>query len=68
LLEWPCILFCMFVSLFSLWFSISWVASSLILSMFVPNSFISLLMVIFVSVWCLFRAPMISFICFCVFW
>jgi hypothetical protein len=36
---------------------------------FCLNLFISLLMVIFISVWCLFRAPMISFffLCFLIF-
>jgi hypothetical protein len=53
------------VSLFFLRFSISWVTSSLILSIFVFNLFISLFLVCSVSLWCLFRAPMCSFICFC---
>jgi hypothetical protein len=43
------------------------VTSSLILSIFILNSFISLFMVFSVSLWCLFRAVMISLICFCVF-
>jgi hypothetical protein len=43
-------------------FFIVWVISSLILSNFTLNSFIYLFMVFSVSVWCLFRAPMISFI------
>jgi hypothetical protein len=37
------------------------------LSIFALNSFISLFIVIFVSVWCLFRSSMILFICFWVF-
>jgi hypothetical protein len=48
-------------------FSISCVTSSLILSIFALNSFISLIVVFCVSLWHLFRAPMSSFICFCVF-
>jgi hypothetical protein len=67
LLEWSPILFCISVSFLFLKFSISWVTSSLILSIFTLNSFISLFIVFSVSVWCLFRAPMIWFICFCVF-
>jgi hypothetical protein len=55
-------LFCISVLFFFLRFS-----KNLNLSIFALNSFISLLMVIFVSVWCLFRASTISFICFCVF-
>jgi hypothetical protein len=39
----------------------------LILSIFALNLFISLFMVISVSVWYLFKVYMISFICFCVF-
>jgi hypothetical protein len=66
-LEWPSILFFISVSFFFLRFSISWVTSSLILSIFALNSFIPLLMVMFVSVLCLSRALMISFVCFCVF-
>jgi hypothetical protein len=41
--------------------------TSSLMSIFTLNSFISLFIVISVSIWCLFRAPMISFICFCVF-
>jgi hypothetical protein len=67
LLEWPSILFCISVSFFYLRFSISWVTSPLILSIFGLNSFISLFMVFSVSFWCSFRAPMISFIWFCIF-
>jgi hypothetical protein len=59
--------FCISVSFFFLRFSISWVTSSLILSIFVFNSFISLCVVFSVSLWCLFRAPMSSFVCLCVF-
>jgi hypothetical protein len=51
---------------FSWVFSMSWVTSSLILSIFIFNSFISLFIVFSVTLWCLFRAPMISFICSCV--
>jgi hypothetical protein len=59
---------CVFLlSTFFLRFSISWVTSSLILSIFILSSFISLFMVIFVSLWCLFRTSMISFICSCTF-
>jgi hypothetical protein len=67
LLEWPSTLFCISVSLFFLRFSISKATFSLILSIFSLNSFTSLFMVFSVSFWCLFRAPMTSFICFCVF-
>jgi hypothetical protein len=59
--------FCISASFFFLTFSISWVTSSLILSIFVFNSFISLFIVFSVSLWCLVRAPMSSFIYFCVF-
>jgi hypothetical protein len=45
----------------------SWVTSSLILSIFIFNSFFSVFMVFSVSVWCLFRVHLSSFICFCVF-
>jgi hypothetical protein len=48
-------------------FSILRVISSLILSIFTFNPFISLFIVFSVYLWCLFRAPMSSFICFCVF-
>jgi hypothetical protein len=65
LLEGPSIVFCTYVSLFFLKFSISWVTSSLILSIFVFNSFIYLLCSLFH--FGVFRAPMSSFICFCVF-
>jgi hypothetical protein len=67
LLEWPSIVFCISVSFFFLRFSISWVTSSLILSIFILNSLISLFMVFSVSLWCLFGALMSSLICFCVF-
>jgi hypothetical protein len=61
-------LFCISVSFFFLRFSISWVTSSLILSIFDLNSFISLfMMVLDFFFWHFFRASMISFICFCVF-
>jgi hypothetical protein len=63
----PPILFCISVSFFFLKFSISWITSSLTLSIFALNSFISLFMVVSVSVWCLFRTSMISLIFFCVF-
>jgi hypothetical protein len=43
-LEWPSILFCISVSFFFLRFSISWGTSSLLLSIFALNSFISLFM------------------------
>jgi hypothetical protein len=66
-LEWPSILFCISVSFFFLWFSISWATFSLILSIFYLNSFITLFMVVSVSVWHLFSASMISFVCFYVF-
>jgi hypothetical protein len=66
LLEWSSILFCTSVSFFFLRFSISRVMSFL-LSIFIFNSFISLFMVFSISLWCLFRAPMISFFYFCVF-
>jgi hypothetical protein len=60
-------LLCISISFFFLRFSTSWVTSSLILSIFDLNLFISLFMVVSVSVWCLFRASMISLIYFCVF-
>jgi hypothetical protein len=60
-------LFCISVSFFFLRFFISWVTSSLILLIFDLNSFTSLFVVVSVSVLCLFRASMISSICFCVF-
>jgi hypothetical protein len=60
-------LFCISVSFFFLRFSMSWVISSLMLSIFILNSFISLFMVFSVSFWFLFSTPMFSFICFCVF-
>jgi hypothetical protein len=43
--EWPSILFCISVSFFFLRFCISCVTSSLILSIFLLNSFVSLFMV-----------------------
>jgi hypothetical protein len=55
------------VSFFFLRFSILWVTSSLILSIFNFNSFISVFILFSVSLLCLFRAPVSSFICFCVF-
>jgi hypothetical protein len=58
--------FCISVSFFFLRFSISWVPSSSILSILFFNSLISLFTVFSVSLWCLFRALMSSFICFCV--
>jgi hypothetical protein len=58
-------LFCISVSFF-LSFLLSCITSSLILLIFVLNSFISLFMVLSVSLWYLFRAPMTSFIHFCV--
>jgi hypothetical protein len=64
---WTSIVFCIFVSLFFLRFNISLVTSSLILSIFIFNSFLALFIVFSVSLSCLFRAPMSSFICFCVF-
>jgi hypothetical protein len=67
LLMWPSVVFHISVSFFFQRFSISWVTSSFILSIFIFNSFISLFVVFSVSLWCLFRAPMSSFICFCVF-
>jgi hypothetical protein len=67
MLQWLSILFCISVSCFFLRFSISWVTSSLILSIFDLNPFISIFVVVLVLVWLLFRASMISFICFCVF-
>jgi hypothetical protein len=42
LLEWPSTVFCVSVSFFFLRFSIFWVTSFLILSLFIFNSFISL--------------------------
>jgi hypothetical protein len=48
-------------------FSISWFTSSLILSIFILSSFISQFMVFFVSLWCLYRASIVSFICSCAF-
>jgi hypothetical protein len=48
-------------------FSISWVNSSLILSIFIFKSFISLSIVFSVSLSFLFRPPMSSFVCFYVF-
>jgi hypothetical protein len=42
LLEWPSIFFYISVSFFFPWFSISWVTSSLILSIFILNSFLYL--------------------------
>jgi hypothetical protein len=62
LLEWPSIVFYIFISFFFLRFSISWVTSSLILTIFAFNSFFSLFIVFSVSLWCLFRAPMSSFV------
>jgi hypothetical protein len=59
--------FCVSVSVFFLKFSISWVTFSLTLSIFNLNSFISVFMVFSVSLWYLFRAPMSSFIYYCVF-
>jgi hypothetical protein len=59
--------FCVSVWFFFLRFSISWVTSSLTFSIFIFNSFISLFILFSVSFWCLFRAPMSSFICSCVF-
>jgi hypothetical protein len=53
LLDWPYIVFCVSVSFFFLRFSISWVTSSLILTIFIFNSFISLFIVFSVSLWCL---------------
>jgi hypothetical protein len=67
LLEWPSTVFCVSVSFFFLRFFHIMVTSSLILSIFIFNSFISLFIVLSVSLWCLFRAPMNSLICFCVF-
>jgi hypothetical protein len=67
LLEWPSIVFCISVSFFFLRFSISWVTSSLVFSIFVFNSFISLFIVFSVSLCYLFRGHLSSFICFCVF-
>jgi hypothetical protein len=58
LLEWPSIVFCISVSFFFMRFSISWVTSSLILSIFTLNSLISLFVVFSVSLWYLFRASM----------
>jgi hypothetical protein len=49
LLELPFIMFCISVSFLSLRFSISWVTSSLILTIFVFNSFISPFIVLSVS-------------------
>jgi hypothetical protein len=60
-------LLCISVSFFFLKFSISWVTSSIILSIFALNSFIYLFMMISVSVWYLFGVHIISFIFFCVF-
>jgi hypothetical protein len=57
-------LFCISVSFFFLRIFISWVTAPLISSNFNLNLFISLFMVFSVSFWCLFRASMISFICF----
>jgi hypothetical protein len=65
LLHWPFILFYISVSFFFLRFSISWVASSLISSIFILISFISLFIVYFVSLWCLCSASIFSFICSC---
>jgi hypothetical protein len=56
-----------FYFILSLRFSILWVTSSLILLIFTLNSSSSQFMVFSVSLLCLFRALMISFICFCVF-
>jgi hypothetical protein len=60
-------LFCISVLFFFLRFSISWVTSSFMLSIFVLSSFISVFMVLFVSLCCLFSASMVSFICSCAF-
>jgi hypothetical protein len=60
-------LFCISVSFFFLRFSISWVASSLILCIFVLSSFICLFIVFFISLWCLYSASIVSFICYCAF-
>jgi hypothetical protein len=59
--------FCVSVSLFFLRFSISWVTSSLVLSIFIFNSVMCLFILNTVSFWYLFRAPMSTFICSCVF-
>jgi hypothetical protein len=66
LLKWSSTVFCVSVSFFFLRFSISWITASL---NFLFSSLINLsLFVVFsVSLWCLFRAPMSSFICFYVF-
>jgi hypothetical protein len=48
-------------------FSISWVALSVMFSIFALSSFISLLIVFFVSLWCLYSASMVSFISSCAF-
>jgi hypothetical protein len=60
-------LFCISVSFFFLKFSVSWVTSSLILSIFYFNSFIYLFVMVSISVWSSFSASMISFISFYVF-
>jgi hypothetical protein len=67
LLEWPSFCFVFLFHYFFLRFSIWWITSSLILSTFILNSFISLFMVCSVSFWCLFRTSMVSFICYCTF-
>jgi hypothetical protein len=60
------------VSLFFLRFSISWLTSSLILSIFIFNSLMCLFTVFSVSLWSLFKAPMSSFVslssCILFFW
>jgi hypothetical protein len=66
-LECPCIIFYVCVSFFFLRFSMPWLTSSFILLIFFLNLFMSLFMVFSVSLWCLLRAPMSSFIYFCVF-
>jgi hypothetical protein len=39
----------------------------LLMPIFILNSFMSLFMVSSMSLWCLFRAPVVSFICSCAF-
>jgi hypothetical protein len=66
LVAWPSIVFCISVSVFFLRLSITWVTSFLILSI-LSLIYLSLFTVFSVSLWYLFRAPMCSLICFCVF-
>jgi hypothetical protein len=66
-LECSAILFCISALFFFLRFSMSWVTSSLILSIYTLSSFIPLFKMFFVSLWCLYRASIVYFIFSCAF-